>query len=202
MKIALTIDIERDIPFVLDSFFGVIEGIPRILELLDCYNLKCTFFCTGNIAKKFPESIRTIESKGHEIACHGLTHERLNKLEFDKCQDVISKNKEILEKICLSSKIIGFRAPYLKPPDFLFKILYNLGFHYDSSFKSNRKNSLNISNPYSIREFQPLDISLRMPFGYNILKRKVLKNDLVVLYFHPSEIIDIKNLMVTHKSRL
>ena len=78
MKIALTIDIERDIPFVLDTFFGVKEGIPRILEILDYYNLKCTFFCTGSIAKKFPESIRTIESKGHEIACHGLNHERLN----------------------------------------------------------------------------------------------------------------------------
>lgn len=202
MKIALTFDIERDIPNVLDTYFGIKVGIPKILELLENFNLKSTFFCTGSIVKKFPDYIRLIEQKGHEIACHGLNHERLNNLSFNKCQELISVNKKILESICLSSKIIGFRAPYLKPPDFLFTILNNLGFEYDSSFKSNRKVDLNILNPYPIREFQPIDISLRMPSGYSILKRKILKIEVVILYFHPIEIVDAKKLMLTQKSRL
>ena len=40
MKIALTIDIERDIPYVLDTFFGVKKGIPKILELLERHSVQ------------------------------------------------------------------------------------------------------------------------------------------------------------------
>lgn len=202
MKIALTFDIEKDIPGVLNSYFGVERGLPKIFEILDRFQIKGTFFCTGDVVKHLPEQINLIENKGHEIACHSLNHRRLNQLNLNECQEMISVNKKILEEICLSSKVIGFRAPYLKPPDFLFTILHNLGFKYDSSFKSNRKVDLNTLNPYPIREFQPLDISLRMPSGLSILKRRILKSEVVVLYYHPLEIIDAKNLMLTQKSRL
>ncbi len=202
MKIALTFDIERDIPYVLDTYFGVKVGIPKILELLENFNLKGTFFCTGSIAKKFPEYIRSIEHKGHEIACHGLNHERLNKLTFNECQELIASNKKIIEETCQKSEIIGFRAPYLKPPNFLFAILHKLGFKYDSSIKSRNRTKFNKTNYYKIQEFTPLNISLRFSIGYFFLKNWILKNKIIVLYFHPLEIINAKNLMLTQKSRL
>ncbi len=202
MRIALTFDIERDLPNVLDTYYGIETGLHKILDILDRYDIRGTFFFTGNIANKFPNYVRLVERKSHEVACHSLNHRRLNQLNLNECQEMISVNKKILEEICLSSKVIGFRAPYLEPPDFLFTILHNLGFKYDSSFKSNRKVDLNILNPYPIREFHPLDISLRMPSGLSILKRRILKNEVIVLYYHPLEIIDAKNLMLTQKSRL
>ncbi|MFX1364615.1 MAG: polysaccharide deacetylase family protein [Promethearchaeota archaeon] len=202
MKITLTFDIERDLPNVLDTYYGIKNGLPKILDLLDMYNIQGTFFFTGSIANKFPNYVRLVERKNHEIACHSLNHRRLRHMNFKECQETISTNKKILEEICVQSIIIGFRAPYLKPHKFLFRILYALGFKYDSSIKFNHKNDLNILNSYPIREFQPLDISLRMPFGYNILKRWILKNEFTILYFHPLEIIDTKNLMLKQKSRL
>ena len=75
MKIALTFDIERDIPNVLDTYFGVKIGLIKILQLLDNYNIKGTFFCTGNVVKQLPEQINLIASKAHEIACHSINHE-------------------------------------------------------------------------------------------------------------------------------
>ena len=45
MKIALTFDIERDIPNFLDTDFGLKIGLIKILNLLDDFQIKSTFFC-------------------------------------------------------------------------------------------------------------------------------------------------------------
>ncbi len=201
MKIALTFDIERDLPNVLDTYFGVEIGLLKILDILDNFNVKGTFFCTGNVVEHLPEYIRLIEQKGHEIACHGLTHERLNQLDFIKCQDVIYQNKKILEVTCQNSEIIGFRSPYLKPPKFLFEILSNLGFRYDSSIVSPKKLSHYQRDSKRIQEFHPSKYSIYLRLPYPFLKRKIFKNELLILYFHPCEAINMKNLIRKHASK-
>ena len=125
MKIALTFDIESDNPNFLDTYFGLKVGLVKILKILDTFNIKGTFFCTGRVAEQLPETIRLIECRGHEIACHGLNHERLTKLTYQKCYEIIHQSKILIEKACQISEIIGFRAPYLRPPKFLFRILKN-----------------------------------------------------------------------------
>ena len=77
MKIALTFDVERDFPYILDTFLGVRVGLVNILKALDKFKIGSTFFCTGNVVERFPEIIRLIDSKGHEIACHSLNHEHM-----------------------------------------------------------------------------------------------------------------------------
>ena len=72
MKIALTFDIERDNPNFLNTNFGLKIGLLKILKILENFNIKGTFFCTGTVAEQLPEDIRLIERKGHEIACHSL----------------------------------------------------------------------------------------------------------------------------------
>jgi len=202
MKIALTFDIERDIPHFSDTFFGVKFGLLKILNLLDDFNIKATFFCTGNVVEHHPEYIRLISSKGHEISCHGLNHERLTRLDFKKCQDLIYRNKKIIEKSCNSSEIIGFRAPYLKPPIFLFKILRNLGFKYDSSIISPKKLKYYQSDNLQIQEFHPYNSNFffRLPLSYPIFRKLIFKKKLVILYFHPWEAINIKKIILNQKS--
>jgi peptidoglycan/xylan/chitin deacetylase (PgdA/CDA1 family) len=197
MKIVLTFDIERDIPNVLNTYFGVKIGLLKILKLLENFNIKATFFCTGNVAEHLPKYIRLIEHKGHEIACHGLTHERLNQLGFKKCQETISQNKKIIENICQNSGIIGFRSPYLNPPKYLFKVLNNLGFKYDSSIKSHKKAQYYQNNNNRIQEFPPsnFNIFFRIPINYSLLLKWVFKKKLLILYFHPKEIINMKDVI-------
>jgi len=197
MKIALTFDIERDNPNFLDTYQGIKIGLMEILKILSNFNIKGTFFCTGNIAKHHPNYIELIEHKGHEIACHSLNHERLTRLNFKKCEEIINQNKKILENTCQNSEIIGFRAPYLKPPKFLFKILSDLGFKYDSSITSPKKlKDYQIEN-CQIQEFHPSNLSIlfRLPLSYSYLLKRVFKNKLTVLYFHPWEAINMKDLI-------
>ena len=197
MKIALTFDIERDNPNFLDTFFGVKIGLLKILGVLDYFKIKGTFFCTGNVVKHLPEYIKLIERKGHEIGCHGLNHERLTQLNFKTCQEIINQSKKLIENICQNSEIIGFRAPYLNPPKFLFKVLCNLGFKYDSSIKSCKKLKYYQTNKFKIQEFHPSNFSLffRLPLSYSYLRKKIFKEDLVILYFHSWEAINMNKII-------
>lgn len=197
MKIVLTFDIERDIPNVLNTYFGVKVGLLKILKLLDNFNINATFFCTGNVAEHLPEYIRLIERKGHEIACHGLSHERLNHLDFKKCHEAISQNKKIIENTCQNSEIIGFRSPYLNPPHYLFKVLNNLGFKYDSSIKSHKKAQYYQKCNYGTQEFPPsnFNIFFRFPMNFSFLLKWIFKKKLIILCFHPKEVINMKDVI-------
>jgi len=203
MKVALTFDIERDNPNFLDTYYGIRVGLLKILKILDKYHIKGTFFCTGNVAEHLPEHIRIIEHKGHEIACHGLNHERLTQLNFNKCQNSISESKKIIENICHNTEILGFRAPYLKPPKFLFKVLNNLGFKYDSSSKPHKELCRYQLNHYQIQEFPPSNFSIcfRLPMSYYYLRKKLFEKNIVILYFHPWEAINM-NKIIFNQSKL
>ncbi|MCK4383694.1 MAG: polysaccharide deacetylase family protein [Candidatus Lokiarchaeota archaeon] len=197
MKIVLTFDIERDIPRVFNSYLGVKIGLLKILKILDEFNIKGTFFCTGDIIEHLPEYVKLIERKDHEIGCHSLNHERLNQLDFNKCYELIYKNKKLLENLCQHSEIIGFRAPYLKPPLFLPKILANLGFKYDSSISSQRNLKKYQIDNSKIYEFPPsnFNVFFRLPVNIRFLSKWIFRKNLTILYFHPWEAINMKALI-------
>ncbi len=47
---------------------------PEILELLDDYGAKATFFVVGKMARAYPSVLKEITSKGHELGNHTYTH--------------------------------------------------------------------------------------------------------------------------------
>src|SRR5690606_4714583 len=47
------------------------EGMPILLDLYERYGVKSTFYFTGYIARKFPDVVRMVVPRGHEVACHG-----------------------------------------------------------------------------------------------------------------------------------
>src|SRR5260370_36607973 len=50
------------------------KNTERALELLDRYQIKATFFALGWVADHFPELIRRVAERGHEIASKGYDH--------------------------------------------------------------------------------------------------------------------------------
>lgn len=72
------------------------EDIPEILDTLDMYNCKATFFVVGDWAEKYPESLKLICSRGHEIGNHSYNHADYTKMsesaiteDLDKCDNII-----------------------------------------------------------------------------------------------------------------
>ena len=116
------------------------EGMPLLLEAYAKYNVKSTFFYTADIAKLFPEIVRMILPYGHEVACHGLTHESdmaFDVLSLEQQIEHLSKSKQILEDIC-SQEVISFRAPALRVNKFTPEALEKTGFKIDSSVAPQR----------------------------------------------------------------
>ncbi len=47
----------------------------RLLDVLDTYGVKGTFFVIGESVQKYPESAKAIVERGHAIGCHSVTHQ-------------------------------------------------------------------------------------------------------------------------------
>ena len=87
------------------------EDIGSILQTLDDYGVKATFFIVGEWAEKFPESVKLIAGHGHEIANHSYAHDHYSDWSKDKILDDIEKCDALLYKIC-GKKPTLFRAAY------------------------------------------------------------------------------------------
>ena len=48
---------------------------PAILDILDEYNIKATFFVVGSMVEKYPEILKQVYDKGHTIGNHSYSHD-------------------------------------------------------------------------------------------------------------------------------
>jgi len=111
------------------------EAVTPILNLLDKYNTKATFFVLGTVAERYPELVKAIFEKGHEIASHGYSHKRLHDLERAEFEQEIKRASGLLESIT-GQKPVGFRAPSFSLDNSTkwgIDVLVKYGFKYDSS---------------------------------------------------------------------
>lgn len=116
------------------------EGLPRLIDLYDQYKIKATFFITGEILEKIPEIVKLVDTKKHEIACHGYSHhvnEAFDILSYNEQKAHLIKAKMLLENLS-GKEIVSFRAPALRVNKDTPKALLETGFLNDSSISSQR----------------------------------------------------------------
>ena len=89
---------KNNVCFMINVYQGE-EYVKNIMDILDIYNVKTTFFVGGSWAINNLELIKEIYSRGHEIGNHGFYHKDQNNLDYDgnfqeikMCHEVISKN--------------------------------------------------------------------------------------------------------------
>ena len=139
---AMTVDLEPwYAPQILNKHHSqekddqVEEAVRPILDLLDKYHIKATFFVLGTVAERHPEVIGEIYNKGHEIASHAYSHKVLHELGEREFGLEMEKSVKLLESIT-GERPIGFRAPSFSinnSTKWAFNILKDYGFKYDSS---------------------------------------------------------------------
>ncbi|MFX1295143.1 MAG: polysaccharide deacetylase family protein [Promethearchaeota archaeon] len=188
-QIVLTFDVENDCS--LESFKGIELGLPKILRILEKYHIPATFFVTGEVAEIFPKVIRNL-GEHHEVGCHGYYHESLKKIDSNKFKN-IKTARRILKEIT-DTRILGFRAPFLQVSQQLLITLKKAGFEYDSSilwFKF-----LHWHLKPIIKEFWLMfpNVLFRFPLINQLFKIGCLLNSIPILYFHPWEGVDVRNL--------
>jgi len=80
---------------------------PKVLDLLDQYNAKATFFCIGENVIKHPEIYSDILKRGHQTGNHTYHHKNAWKVKYE----------DYIRDIETASKVIDstlFRPPYGK----------------------------------------------------------------------------------------
>ncbi len=125
--------IDRD---AWDGFESRVErNTNKCMDLLAGANTKATFFVLGWVAQRLPHLIRAIHSAGHEVACHGYSHQLIYRQNPQVFRTETVRAKQCLEDI-IGSAVIGYRAAsysIVKQSVWALEILDELGFKYDSS---------------------------------------------------------------------
>lgn len=137
----LTFDIEE---WAIDKSRGVNDSrifaeydsyLNRILDALDERGFKGTFFCTGMMATDFPQVVKLIHSRGHEVGCHSFKHSWLNTMSVEEVQEDTKVSVDALEQ-CIGQKVLSYRAPAFsigKDNKWAFEILAQNGITRDAS---------------------------------------------------------------------
>lgn len=111
---------------------GMEYGLPRLLDTLDHYQVKATFFVLGEVAVRYPKEVKEIVKRGHEIGCHGDKHEILGRLSKEEQKDVLRKSLDKLKTVT-DKPIFGFRMPEGEINEDTLEVVKELGFRYSSS---------------------------------------------------------------------
>ena len=113
----------------------VVENVNLLLDMFDSHNVKATHFVLGWVAERFPELIKEIDRRGHEIASHGYSHQLVYTQTPEVFEQETRDSKNLLEDI-IGKPVLGYRAAsysITRKSLWALDILADLGFIYDSS---------------------------------------------------------------------
>jgi polysaccharide deacetylase family protein (PEP-CTERM system associated) len=143
---ALTVDVEDY--FHVSAFAGsikrsdwdkyplrVVNNTQRLLELFDSSGIKATFFVLGWVAERVPDLVREIAARGHEVACHGYSHQLIYDQTPAEFREETLRSKALLEDI-IQAPVYGYRAASYSITErslWALDVLVEAGFTYDSS---------------------------------------------------------------------
>lgn len=117
--------------------YGPKVAVPRILKLLDKYDIKATFFIPGYIMDTYPEMAKAVHQAGHEIAHHGYYHEwPENFASEEEERQSFERGIEAIQKIT-GQKPAGYRSPAWEFSPWTIKILQDLDFLYSANMMDN-----------------------------------------------------------------
>ncbi len=97
------------ISLMINVYWGT-EYLDGMLEILDKYDVKTTFFVGGTWAVKESDMLEKIYESGHEIGNHGYSHKDQDKLSREQNQ------KEILMTHNIVDELLGFEMNLFAPP--------------------------------------------------------------------------------------
>lgn len=101
---------EKEVALSFDAAWGN-EDTEDLIEIMNKYGVKTTFFVVGGWVDKYPESIKQLADAGHEIMNHSNTHPHMTQLSAEEMKKEISECDAKIEKLTKVKPTL-FRAPY------------------------------------------------------------------------------------------
>lgn len=122
----------RRLTTLSEGRYGIVRGLPRILEILDEFGVPATFYVPGDTAERHAPALRHLVGTAHEIGHHGHLHLRSDGLSADAQRDELERGTAALaEHLGVTPR--GYRSPSWELTPETLALLIELGFDYDSS---------------------------------------------------------------------
>lgn len=200
--------------------------LDKILDALDERGFKGTFFCTGMMATDFPQVVKLIYSRGHEVGCHSFKHTWLNKMTKEEVMEDTRTSVDALEQ-CIGEKVKSYRAPAFsigKENKWAFEILCKCGITRDASVYpaerdfggfaqfGQKKPTVAFCNSTQFKEFPICTTKLwghELAYsggGYfrffplSFVKKEMVKTDYSMSYFHIRDLIPEKDGLMSKEA--
>jgi len=225
----MTIDVEEH--FHVSVFDGLVSrdrwtslesrvcaNTTRLLDIFSDADVRATFFVLGCVAERYPQLVRDMAARGHDIASHGYAHRMIGDQTPDAFRDDVRRAKALLESIT-GRPIRGYRAPsYSVTPRTLWAldILADEGYAYDASifpirhdrygiplsprhpYTVTRDGRAIVETPASTTAFGPMNLPIAgggyfrlLPYAWTrwgISRVNRMEGRPVIFYLHPWEV--------------
>lgn len=100
---------EKKVALTFDCAWGA-DDIDQIIEILEKYNVKATFFAVGDWARKYPEAVKKLAEAGHDMANHSNKHPHVTRMgKEDIKKDLMAAHESLKE-------ITGIECNLYRPP--------------------------------------------------------------------------------------
>lgn len=101
---------EKVVSLTFDAAWGA-DKTKGILDILDDYDIKATFFLVGFWVDNFPDMVKEIDARGHEIGTHSETHPHMPQLSAEKMKSELQTSSQKITAI--NGKTVSvFRPPF------------------------------------------------------------------------------------------
>ena len=101
---------DKKISITFDCAWGV-EHTDEIINAVNEYGVKCTFFAVEFWIEKYPEYVKKLDENGIEIGTHSATHSHMSKMSADEIKKELLSSSAAIENIT-GKKVTLFRAPF------------------------------------------------------------------------------------------
>lgn len=120
--------VERDdktVALSFDAAWGN-EDTQQLIDILNKYGVKATFFVVGQWADKYPESVKALHDAGNEVMSHSDDHAHFAQLGADEIKANIATSNEKIQSITGTAPTL-FRCPYGEYNDTVISTVGSMG---------------------------------------------------------------------------
>jgi len=101
---------EKKVAISFDAAWGN-EDVYKILGILKQYDVKATFFMTGDWVSKYSDEVKAIYEAGHDLGNHGENHKNMSQLSIEEQKaEIMDAHKRVKELVGVEMEL--FRPPY------------------------------------------------------------------------------------------
>lgn len=101
---------KKYISLTFDAAWGT-EDLEQILDILDKNKVKASFFVTGDWVARYPEAVKELARRGHDIGNHGDNHKHMTQIDKNEQIEEIKKAHNRVKSL-IGKEMLLFRAPY------------------------------------------------------------------------------------------